>query len=60
VSCSRAVRVIELDLGIGPGRRDIDTPREVEIDGDPGNDRYSARATAAVSRVTFQGGCRCL
>jgi len=56
VRCSRAVRVIELDLGIGPDVATIATPREVQVDGGPGNDRYNALATDAASRVTFEGG----
>ena len=56
VSCSRAVRVVELDLGIGPDVATIDTPHAVEVEGGPGNDRYNAAATDAPSRVTFSGG----
>ena len=56
VSCSRAVRVVELDLGIGPDVATVNTPREVQVDGGPGNDRYNALATGPVSQVTFEGG----
>ena len=55
VSCS-AVRRVELDLGIGADVATIDTPRPVEIDGGPGNDRYHALATDAPSQVRFAGG----
>ena len=55
VSCS-AVRRVELDLGDGPDVAVIDTPREVEVEGGAGNDRYVATATDAPSRVDFDGG----
>ena len=55
VSCS-AVRRIELDLGEGPDVAVIGTPREVEVEGGAGNDRYSTVATDAPSRVDFDGG----
>ena len=55
VSCS-AVRRIELVLGEGPDVAVIGTPREVEVEGGAGNDRYSAIATDAPSRVDFDGG----
>jgi len=55
VSCA-AVRRIALDLGIGTDIARIDTPHPVELDGGAGNDRYSAAATGAPSRVNFAGG----
>jgi len=55
VSCS-AVRRIELVLGDGPDVAIVATPREVEIEGGAGNDRYVALATDAPSRVDFDGG----
>jgi RTX calcium-binding nonapeptide repeat (4 copies) len=55
VSCS-AVRRIKLDLGEGPDVAGIGTPREVEVEGGAGNDRYLAIATDAPSRVDFDGG----
>jgi len=55
VSCS-AVRRIELDLNDGPDVAVIGTPREVEIEGGAGRDRYVAHATDAPSRVDFDGG----
>ena len=55
VRCS-AVRRIKLDLGEGHDVAVIGTPHEVEIEGGAGNDRYSAIATDAPSRVDFDGG----
>lgn len=55
VSCS-AVRRIELVLGNGADVAAIATPREVEIEGGAGNDRYVALANDWPSRVDFDGG----
>jgi Ca2+-binding RTX toxin-like protein len=55
VSCA-AVRRLELDLNDGPDVAVIGTPREVEIEGGNGPDRYVALATDAPSRVDFDGG----
>ena len=55
VSCA-AARRLELDLNDGPDVAVIGTPREVEIEGGNGPDRYVALATDAPSRVDFDGG----
>jgi Ca2+-binding RTX toxin-like protein len=55
VSCS-AVRRIELDLGYGPDVVTVATPREVEIEGGNGPDRYVSLAQDYPSRVDFDGG----
>jgi hypothetical protein len=55
VSCA-AIRRVELDLGIGPDRVNVDTPLPVEIDGGPGGDHYLAFASDGPSRVDFAGG----
>ena len=55
MSCA-AVRRLELDLNDGPDVAVIGTPREVEIEGGNGPDRYVALATDAPSRVDFDGG----
>jgi hypothetical protein len=56
VSCSKAVRQIELDLGPGPDNARIATPRPVAIEGGNGPDRYVAHAQDWPSRVDFDGG----
>jgi RTX calcium-binding nonapeptide repeat (4 copies) len=56
VSCSAAVRRVDLDLGIGPDVAVINTPLPVSLEGGAGNDRYVAAATDARSRVDFDGG----
>jgi Ca2+-binding RTX toxin-like protein len=55
VSCS-AVRVIDLDLGGGADVAVIDTKHPVDLEGGPGNDRYTSIATGSPSRVSFAGG----
>jgi AAA ATPase domain/RTX calcium-binding nonapeptide repeat (4 copies) len=55
VSCS-AVRHVELDLNDGPDVAVIATPREVEVEGGNGPDRYVALAGDWSSRVDFDGG----
>jgi Ca2+-binding RTX toxin-like protein len=55
VKCA-GVRILELDLGAGPDHANIDTQRQVELDGGHGNDHYLAAATTGPSRVDFAGG----
>ena len=55
VRCA-AARIVELDLGDGPDVASIATPREVEIEGGNGPDRYVALASRWPSRVDFSGG----
>jgi hypothetical protein len=55
VRCTSA-RYIELDLGDGPDVATIATPRDVEVEGGNGPDRYYALASGGPSRVSFSGG----
>jgi Ca2+-binding RTX toxin-like protein len=56
VSCSAAVRRLELDLGDGPDVAVVDTTRSLSIEGGRGPDRYVALASDGPSRVDFSGG----
>ena len=47
---------LDLDLQDGPDVAVIDTPHPVSVEGGNGPDRYVAAATAAPSRVDFEGG----